>query len=107
MPSATNISLDATAVVIHWQDGRECRYPYRYLRLQCGCAACVEEMTGRRMIVATSVPADIIVVDYVPVGRYAVQFLWSDGHSTGIYPFDNLLKLAEHDSAVECRQGAA
>ena len=28
--------------------------------------------------------------DYLMVGRYAVQFLWSDAHYTGIYPFNVL-----------------
>jgi DUF971 family protein len=29
------------------------------------------------------------------VGRYAVQIDWSDGHSTGSYSWDYLLKLRE------------
>jgi DUF971 family protein len=39
------------------------------------------------------------VKDYVKprgmhqVGRYAIQIDWSDGHSTGIYSWDYLLKL--------------
>ncbi len=102
MTIASEVSTDATSLVIKWADGRICRYPYRYLRLQCGCAACVEEMTGRRVLVATSVPENIIIVEHIRVGRYALQFLWSDGHSTGIYSFDNLKKLAAHDNAVLC-----
>jgi DUF971 family protein len=103
-PGVREIRLEAGAVAIMWADGRVCRYPYRYLRLQCGCAACIEEMTGRRLLVAASVPENIVAADYFTVGRYAVQFLWSDGHSTGIYPYDSLLRMAEEDAAVECRQ---
>lgn len=102
MASMPQFKLEAEGVAILWPEGRICLYPYRYLRLQCGCAACVEEMTGRRVLVAASVPEDIVAADFLIVGRYAVQFLWSDGHSTGIYPFDNLLKLAEKDVAVKC-----
>jgi DUF971 family protein len=98
------VSFDAEAVAILWPDGSACRYPYRYLRMQCACAACVEEMTGRKLLKVSSVPEDIIAVDFVPVGRYAFQFLWSDGHSTGIYPFDSLRKMSERDSAVACTQ---
>jgi len=36
-----------------------------------------------------------------PVGAYAVQVVWSDGHDTGIYTFDNLRRMC---SCVECRQ---
>jgi DUF971 family protein len=27
------------------------------------------------------------------VGRYAIRFHWSDGHSTGIYTFEHLREL--------------
>ena len=27
------------------------------------------------------------------VGRYAVRFLWADGHTTGIYSFDHLREI--------------
>tara|TARA_B110000438_G_scaffold277633_1_gene300442 strand:- start:720 stop:863 length:144 start_codon:yes stop_codon:yes gene_type:complete len=27
------------------------------------------------------------------VGRYAIQFVWSDGHSTGIYTFEYLREI--------------
>ena len=30
-----------------------------------------------------------------PVGRYAIQIRWSDGHDTGIYPFERLRRLAD------------
>ena len=39
------------------------------------------------------VDANIRAEDYLPIGRYALQFLWSDAHYTGIYPF--------HDSAED------
>ena len=63
---------------IAWSDGRTCAYPYRYLRLQCACAACVEEMTGRQILKVSAVPDDVIVVEWIRVGRYALQFLWSE-----------------------------
>ena len=90
-----SVSLYANAVTIDWSDGRNCSYPYRELRLNCACAACVEEMTGRKLLKATAIPADIIAVDYMQVGRYALQFLWSDGHVTGIYPYPMLRRLCE------------
>jgi len=33
------------------------------------------------------------------VGRYALQFVWSDGHSTGIYTFEYLRALGERREA--------
>ena len=41
----------------------------------------------RRLLDPASVPADLRAEDYLPVGRYALQFLWSDAHYTGIYTY--------------------
>jgi DUF971 family protein len=34
-------------------------------------------------------------VKFEPVGGYGLQFFWADGHSSGIYAFSYLQKLAE------------
>jgi len=39
------------------------------------------------------VPEDVVAIDWMNIGRYAVQFLWSDAHETGIYPFKYLGEL--------------
>lgn len=101
---ANDVQFTGEGVQIKWSDGRTCTYPYKYLRTQCACASCVEEMTGRQLLKVSSVPDDIIAADYIPVGRYALQFLWTDGHQTGIYPFSMLLRLADNDSAVTCTE---
>ena len=36
--TATAVELVGEGVSITWSDGQTCLYPYRYLRLQCGCA---------------------------------------------------------------------
>ena len=41
------------------------------------------------------VDANIRAEDYLPIGRYALQFLWSDAHYTGIYPFQILRKMCQ------------
>lgn len=41
------------------------------------------------------VPDDITVTQAEPVGRYAVRIYFSDGHSSGLYTWDQLRALAE------------
>lgn len=65
-------------------------YGNRYLRGSCRCAGCVNELTGRRVIGVPQVDPDVQALDWMQVGRYALQFLWSDAHDTGIYPFTAL-----------------
>ena len=81
-------------ILITWKDGKQTLFPARFLRLACPCAACVEEMTGRKILDESTVPEDVHPLSIVPVGRYAIQIQWSDGHNTGIYTWDRLHDLA-------------
>ena len=81
------INLEDDAVVIMWDDGHRSPYSHRYLRLRCPCATCVDEMTGRPTLDPDSVPQEVRAVDQLPVGKYGVQFLWTDTHYTGIYTY--------------------
>ena len=90
---AERVLLTEDSVIIDWSDGQTCRYSARELRLNCGCAECVEEWSKRTLLDPATVPPDIRAEDYLMVGRYAVQFLWSDAHYTGIYPFDTIRRL--------------
>lgn len=77
-------------VKIRWQDGSETVWLARDLRLACPCAACIDEMTGERRLVVSSVPQNVIPLKIETIGRYAITVHWSDGHNTGIYPFELL-----------------
>ena len=92
-PIISNVEIDGERVRLSWEDGVLSDFTATYLRVNCSCAECVEEWTNRRLLDPASVPANLRAEDYLPVGRYAVQFLWSDGHYTGIYPFDALRTL--------------
>jgi ATP-binding protein involved in chromosome partitioning len=87
-------------LAITWGDGHESRYEVRALRLACACAECVDEWTGAGRLDEASVPADVAPVRIQPVGRYAIQIEWSDGHATGIYPFRRLRELC---ACAACR----
>ena len=78
---------------IVWKDGHESYYSAHDLRCLCPCAACVDEVTGRRTLDPATVPLDLQPRLWNGVGRYGVQFVWSDGHSTGIYPHAVLRRL--------------
>ncbi|MEJ2540320.1 MAG: DUF971 domain-containing protein [Gemmatimonadota bacterium] len=86
---------DGMRLAIRWKDGRQDEFVPRRLRLLCPCAGCVEEMTGQRILVPEMVPEDVHPTAIHYVGRYALQFIWSDGHSTGIYPYEYLRRIGE------------
>lgn len=86
-------------IEIVWNDGLTSVHKARDLRLACSCAACVEEMTGHRIVRDEDVPADVQPLKISLVGRYGIHIQWSDGHTTGIYGFEYLkrLSLNPHD----------
>jgi DUF971 family protein len=85
---------------ITWNDGHFSSYPSWYMRENCPCATCVEEFTGRRILVKESIPSTLERLGVVTVGNYALNFTFSDGHSTGIYTFEYLRTLCP---CPECR----
>jgi ATP-binding protein involved in chromosome partitioning len=86
---------DARTLAIDWADGGASRIDVRALRLACGCASCVDEWSGRPLLDPAAVPSDVAPREIQPVGRYAIQIRWSDGHEAGIYPFERLRGLAD------------
>ncbi len=81
-------------ILIEWNDGKKSNYSTKALRIACPCAACVNELTGQRMLDPNRIPDTIRALAINPVGRYALQIVWSDGHATGLYGFELLRKLA-------------
>jgi DUF971 family protein len=82
-------------ISIKWSDEAETRYNAAQLRRSCPCASCVNEWTGEKILKVESVPDDISIDSTSVVGRYALNFHFSDGHETGIYSFQYLRKLSE------------
>jgi ATP-binding protein involved in chromosome partitioning len=80
-------------ITVAWRDGRSDVHGARALRLACPCAHCVHEITGKPLLDPATVPSDLSAVEGKRVGNYAWQFLWSDGHRTGLYSFALLRAL--------------
>lgn len=94
MPTPLEIGRANTAdVKVAWRDGHVSVYPARFLRLRCPCAGCLDEVTGEPLLVEAEIPQDVAPQSVQIVGRYAITIHWSDGHRTGIYPFDLLRAL--------------
>ncbi len=99
-----DVDITGNSIIINWDDGHRGIYPHRMLRLRCPCASCVEEMTGRALLNPDAVPQDVRALDQMAVGQYALQFLWSDTHYTGIYTY-RVLRAA--CTCIPCNEGRA
>ena len=93
-----NIQQIGDELAIAWNDGTESFLKLELLRRACPCAACGGEPDvlgniSRPDRTYTENSFDLAGFDLV--GGYAVQPRWSDGHSTGIYSFTYLRRLAQ------------
>ena len=84
---------------IDWSDGVRTTVSWRVLRKQCPCATCNDERSKPanpfRVLSAQEVAAGPPApVGMKPVGQYAYQISWNDGHTTGIYTVARLRELS-------------
>ena len=90
---------DARTLSVLWEDGRRNDFDVRDLRLNCRCALCKDEMSGRPLLDPKSIRADITPRTIASVGNYAISIAWNDGHNTGIDTFTHLRALGESVAA--------
>lgn len=81
-------------ISISWSNEKETKYQASELRRVCPCAGCVNEWTGERTLRPDTIPDGLEFSSISIVGRYALNFHFSDGHDTGIFSFKYLLELA-------------
>jgi DUF971 family protein len=70
---------------------------WAHLRVLRAHIASRNEWTGERVLKAENVSEELTIADLEIVGRYALNFKWSDGHETGIYSFRYLRELCEKE----------
>ncbi len=104
---------DDRCLLIRWSDELEQKTSFRKLRDNCRCANCIdkrmeaineastETAEGKKKLsnvlpvlsAAQTMPLDIVKMH--PVGNYAYNIHFSDGHSAGIFTFELLRSLAD------------
>ena len=82
-------------VEVTFDDGKVCRFDLEELRRACPCAACRTARDRDEEAWLTRQPTGLAIADAHLVGGYALGVTWSDGHSTGIYPFVSLRRWCE------------
>lgn len=110
-PAKVRVLLsEGKGLEIDWSDGHQSGWSFAWLREGCPCATCVEQraLEGRRPGEPKPKPATLLPL-YAPpvkpasahgVGRYAIEFVWTDGHRAGIYSWDYLRRNCQ---CSECR----
>ncbi len=87
---------DQQTITITWDDSLVTPLPITQLRDECPCAECKGETILMQQILPVLKPhrpGHYDISSIVPVGSYAVQITWGDGHATGLYSWEYLRQL--------------
>ena len=94
----TNIQSIGSEMAFAWSDGSESFLPWAFLRRACPCASCGGEPDVMGNVLQPEVvyfENSFVLVSHQNVGGYGWQPTWGDGHTTGIYSYRYLRRLAE------------
>ena len=99
-PQPTEIKLHQKSRVLEiaFDDGKSFRLPYEFLRVHSPSAEVRGHGPGQEVLQAGKKEVEISRVE--PVGSYAIQLCFSDGHETGIYSWDFLYQLGEEQEPM-------
>ena len=99
-PPPTEIKLHQKSRVLEiaFSDGNRFELSYEFLRVYSPSAEVRGHGPGQEVLQAGKKDIDILSLE--PVGAYAVQPHFSDGHATGIYSWDYLYELGTNREAM-------
>lgn len=103
-PTKLNQTTDRI-LEIGWNDDVSQRIPIDDLRKVCPCATCREKRNAEANkpksllpVLTKSEAAPIQIARMQPVGNYAYNIHFSDGHHSGIFTFEFLRGMMQSDS---------
>jgi len=105
-PTLKSLKADKESLLASWSDGVTHRILWRTLREQCPCATCRQKRAEPPSpppvfnILKLEEAAPIRATAMFPVGNYAYQINFSDGHNSGIFTLEQLRDLGESETTL-------
>jgi len=99
-PAPTEIKLHQKSrqLEIAFADGKSFLLSHEFLRVSSPSAEVRGHGPGQETLQTGK--RDVTIVNIAPIGNYAVQLSFSDGHDTGLYSWDLLYSLGEHQQEL-------
>ena len=99
-PQPTKLEVrDGSKLFIAWSDGTQREISFSDLRKACPCATCREQRneppqaSGGLPVLSMAEARPLKIEGMRPVGNYAYNIAFSDGHDTGIFTLELLREL--------------
>jgi DUF971 family protein len=99
-PTPTDITLHTASRVLEvaFDNGRVFKLPFEFLRVFSPSAEVRGHGPGQETLQVGK--RDVTITQLDPIGHYAVQPTFSDGHASGIYSWDYLYALGENEAQL-------
>ena len=96
IPTGVQLHTRSNELELQYADGAIAKLSCEYLRVYSPSAEVMGHGPGQEVLQVGKV--NVRITDIKPVGNYALQLVFDDGHDTGLYSWDYLYKLhAEFD----------
>ena len=97
-PTDINLHQKSRVLEISFEDGKTFNLPCEYLRVYSPSAEVRGHGPGQEVLQLGKENVNIEKLE--PVGNYALQLYFDDGHNTGIYSWETLYLLGENQSEL-------
>jgi DUF971 family protein len=98
VPTEIKVHQKSRVMEIAYSDGARFELPFEFLRAYSPSAEVRGHGPGQEVLQAGKRTVEITAVE--PVGSYAIQPTFSDGHDTGIYSWDYLYDIGLNRDAL-------
>jgi DUF971 family protein len=97
-PTSITVHQRTRVLEVGFDDGRSFRIPFELMRVYSPSAEVQGHGPGQEVLQTGKRDVDLLSLE--PVGSYAVQPVFSDGHATGIYSWEYLYELGENQQRL-------
>ena len=97
-PQSITVHEQSRVLEVVFSDGAAFRLPFELLRVYSPSAEVMGHGPGQEVLQTGK--REVTLVDLEPVGNYAVQPAFSDGHDSGIFTWDYLYELGQRQDAM-------
>lgn len=96
----TNVIVHETSKVLElaYENGKNYRLPFEFLRVYSPSAEVRGHGPGQEVLQTGK--REVTIVNLEPVGHYALKPTFSDGHDSGLYSWEYLHDLCEHQDEL-------
>jgi DUF971 family protein len=98
VPTQIELHQKSRMLEIAFSDGKHFRLPYEFLRVNSPSAEVKGHGPGQETLQVGKKEVEITSAE--PVGTYAMQITYSDGHDSGLYSWEYLHHMGEHQDEM-------